>query len=243
MSSVGLGIFLLQIAIWYSWCFLVNLVVKALPATVTSAVANCVNSTCSKIPRACHPIHKAALPILPDLLQSWSLPVWLFSSILSFPLLLHPTRCHYPLSNYASPKASSLGRFTRTMVCLLSFWLRDGALIRDPYRDYDREVPLYDALRHGCTSVEADVYLVDGKVLVSRLASSSGPCSSFQQVAHNLKHTTPERSLSMLLLLHCMRFSLCKQGQCTSILYWRFSIPSTMATPSRQCPSVCLWLL
>ncbi|GAA1367462.1 phosphatidylinositol-specific phospholipase C/glycerophosphodiester phosphodiesterase family protein [Streptomyces beijiangensis] len=35
------------------------------------------------------------------------------------------------------------------------------------HNDYEHEHPLFDALSHGFTSVEADIYLVDGQLLVS----------------------------------------------------------------------------
>src|SRR5260221_5471082 len=35
------------------------------------------------------------------------------------------------------------------------------------HNDYEHDHPLFDALRYGFTSVEADIYLVDGKLLVS----------------------------------------------------------------------------
>src|SRR5882762_8781684 len=35
------------------------------------------------------------------------------------------------------------------------------------HNDYEHDRPLFDALRYGFTSVEADVFLIDGKLLVS----------------------------------------------------------------------------
>ena len=35
------------------------------------------------------------------------------------------------------------------------------------HNDYEHERPLFDALEHGFTSVEADVWLVDGELLVA----------------------------------------------------------------------------
>src|SRR5260221_14687206 len=35
------------------------------------------------------------------------------------------------------------------------------------HNDYEHDHPLFDALHYGFTSVEADVFLVDGKLLVS----------------------------------------------------------------------------
>lgn len=52
------------------------------------------------------------------------------------------------------------------------------------HNDYLHERPLLDALDHGFTSVEADVYLVDGKLLV----------------AHDVKELEPSRTLQKLYL-------------------------------------------
>jgi hypothetical protein len=52
------------------------------------------------------------------------------------------------------------------------------------HNDYEHTRPLFDALDHGFTSVEADIYLVDGKLLV----------------AHDLKNVKPERTLEALYL-------------------------------------------
>src|SRR5215831_8197157 len=35
------------------------------------------------------------------------------------------------------------------------------------HNDYEHKRPLFDALEHGFCSVEADIYLVDGKLLVA----------------------------------------------------------------------------
>jgi len=52
------------------------------------------------------------------------------------------------------------------------------------HNDYEHARPLLDALDHGFCSVEADIYLVDGKLLV----------------AHNLKDVKPDRTLEALYL-------------------------------------------
>lgn len=52
------------------------------------------------------------------------------------------------------------------------------------HNDYEHKRPLYDALSYGFRSVEADVYLVDGKLLV----------------AHDRKDVKPSRTLKSLYL-------------------------------------------
>jgi len=52
------------------------------------------------------------------------------------------------------------------------------------HNDYEHKHPLFDALDHGFCSVEADIYLMDGKLLV----------------AHNLSQVKPERTLQALYL-------------------------------------------
>ena len=52
------------------------------------------------------------------------------------------------------------------------------------HNDYQHERPLLDALDHGFCSVEADIHLVEGQLLV----------------AHNLKDVRPERTLQALYL-------------------------------------------
>lgn len=52
------------------------------------------------------------------------------------------------------------------------------------HNDYEHARPLHDALEHGFTSVEADVFLVDGRLLV----------------AHDLRDVAPERTLDRLYL-------------------------------------------
>jgi Glycerophosphoryl diester phosphodiesterase family len=52
------------------------------------------------------------------------------------------------------------------------------------HNDYEHQRPLADALEHGFCSIEADVWLVDGRLLV----------------AHDLKDARPERTLQRLYL-------------------------------------------
>jgi hypothetical protein len=52
------------------------------------------------------------------------------------------------------------------------------------HNDYGHKRPLFDALDHGFCSVEADIFLVDGSLLV----------------AHNLKDVKPEKTLEALYL-------------------------------------------
>ncbi|MFJ6000736.1 phosphatidylinositol-specific phospholipase C/glycerophosphodiester phosphodiesterase family protein [Arthrobacter sp. NPDC092385] len=52
------------------------------------------------------------------------------------------------------------------------------------HNDYEHDRPLHDALEHGFTSVEADVWLVDGELLV----------------AHDLEDVSPELTLESLYL-------------------------------------------
>jgi hypothetical protein len=52
------------------------------------------------------------------------------------------------------------------------------------HNDYEHQRPLLDALDHGFTGVEADIWLVNGKLLV----------------AHEEAHIKPERTLEALYL-------------------------------------------
>ncbi|WP_374194997.1 phosphatidylinositol-specific phospholipase C/glycerophosphodiester phosphodiesterase family protein [Amycolatopsis sp. 195334CR] len=64
-----------------------------------------------------------------------------------------------------------------------SHWVKPLAQAH-AHNDYEHDRPLHDALDHGFTSVEADIYLVDGQLLV----------------AHDLADVTPERTLESLYL-------------------------------------------
>jgi hypothetical protein len=63
------------------------------------------------------------------------------------------------------------------------------------HNDYAHPRPLWDALANGFTFVEADVFLVDGKLLV----------------AHDLKDVKPERSLEELYLKPLLMLSKAKK--------------------------------
>src|SRR5439155_7031381 len=52
------------------------------------------------------------------------------------------------------------------------------------HNDYEHKRPLFDALDHGFCSVEADIYLVEGQLLV----------------AHNRSQVNPDRTLQKLYL-------------------------------------------
>ncbi len=75
---------------------------------------------------------------------------------------------------------------------LLSFGFIYASLAADPkpltnvhaHNDYEHPHPLFDALDHGFCSVEADIYLVDGQLLV----------------AHNRSEVKPGRTLQVLYL-------------------------------------------
>jgi hypothetical protein len=50
------------------------------------------------------------------------------------------------------------------------------------HNDYLHERPLYDALSHGFTSVEADIFLVDGKLLVAHAPEELDPALTLQKL-------------------------------------------------------------
>ena len=56
--------------------------------------------------------------------------------------------------------------------------------IAHAHNDYEHERPLHDAMESGFNSVEADVYLIEDKLLV----------------AHDRRDTTPQRTLQSLYL-------------------------------------------
>src|SRR5688572_5057751 len=64
------------------------------------------------------------------------------------------------------------------------------------HNDYEHTRPLLDALSHGFTSVEADVYLVDGKLVV----------------AHDREDVRPERTLERLYLDPLHQFAAGKKS-------------------------------
>jgi hypothetical protein len=86
--------------------------------------------------------------------------------------------------------AAMFKRYAVALACLLvcgSIWA-EAAVVPLPrghsHNDYHRERPLLDALDHGLCSVEADIYLVDGALLV----------------AHDRKDLRPEKTLQALYL-------------------------------------------
>ncbi|MEJ2704506.1 MAG: phosphatidylinositol-specific phospholipase C/glycerophosphodiester phosphodiesterase family protein [Sedimentisphaerales bacterium] len=85
--------------------------------------------------------------------------------------------------------------YTVGFVCLISLALcfclaagNDGEVVpllqAHAHNDYAHDRPLYDALDHGFTSVEADIYLVDGDLYV----------------AHNRDQIKPDRTLRSLYI-------------------------------------------
>src|SRR5215218_4478026 len=64
------------------------------------------------------------------------------------------------------------------------------------HNDYEHERPLFDALSHGFTSVEADIYLVDGALLV----------------AHDPEDVQPGRTLESLYLQPLARLVRANHG-------------------------------
>src|SRR5438552_6105912 len=79
------------------------------------------------------------------------------------------------------------------MGCVLAIGAVDDRVAAGPvvplihthaHNDYEHKRPLFDALDHGFCSVEADIFLVEGQLLV----------------AHNRSQTKPERTLQSLYL-------------------------------------------
>ena len=76
--------------------------------------------------------------------------------------------------------------------------VRVSALARaHAHNDYEHDAPLLDALGQGFTSVEADIWLVDGKLLV----------------AHDLERVEPERTLEALYLEPLRELVLANEGR------------------------------
>ena len=79
------------------------------------------------------------------------------------------------------------------LIAVLSAGLRQlsaapGPLVHaQAHNDYEHTRPLLDALDHGFCGVEADIYLVDGQLLV----------------AHDRDKVKPERTLQTLTSTHC----------------------------------------
>lgn len=87
---------------------------------------------------------------------------------------------------------------------LLPYTLKPSPIPPDPlpapllnahsHNDYYRPRPLHDALAHGFTSVEADIFLRDGKLLVAHTAPEINPAKDLetlylQPLAHYTKRT------------------------------------------------------
>ena len=72
--------------------------------------------------------------------------------------------------------------FLLTLVPLVSFAQRPVSI--HSHNDYDRTVPFYEAYSQHCISIEADVFLQDGEILV----------------AHNRKDVSAERSLRTMYI-------------------------------------------
>lgn len=50
------------------------------------------------------------------------------------------------------------------------------------HNDYKRHIPLFDALRAGCTSVEADLWLADDRLLVGHSKASLSATLDFESM-------------------------------------------------------------
>ena len=72
--------------------------------------------------------------------------------------------------------------FLLALVPLVSFAQRPVSI--HSHNDYDRTVPFYEAYSQHCTSIEADVFLQDGEILV----------------AHNRKDVSADRSLRVMYI-------------------------------------------
>ncbi len=77
-------------------------------------------------------------------------------------------------------------KYIISLICLLSFHvIAQTPLLRvHAHNDYEHPRPLLDALDHGFCSVEADIFLVNGKLLVG----------------HNRQELEPDRTLEKLYL-------------------------------------------
>lgn len=93
------------------------------------------------------------------------------------PHMLMSTNLRYILS------VAALGTATLSCAQVLAQTSKPGP-IAHAHNDYEHNRPLHDALQAGFTSVEADVYLVENRLLV----------------AHDRSDTTPTRSLESLYL-------------------------------------------
>jgi hypothetical protein len=101
---------------------------------------------------------------------------------------------NFSLHNYAWFIAAHLVREGKSLCANIIFFLffTAGLVYAQPvpltrvhaHNDYEHKHPLFDALDHGFCSVEADIYLVDGQLLV----------------AHERSQVKPERTLQALYL-------------------------------------------
>lgn len=86
-----------------------------------------------------------------------------------------------PVAGFAAPSVAASSESARA---------QDSVVLGQPlaqahaHNDYEHDRPLFDALKHGFTSVEADVWLVDGELLV----------------AHDLEDVKPGVTLESLYL-------------------------------------------
>jgi hypothetical protein len=101
----------------------------------------------------------------------------------------HPTSSAIPLGSAPSPLILGPLAFLLAAGCLLAESdSRAAPTVALPrahaHNDYEHPRPLLDALDHGFGSVEADIHLVEGRLLV----------------AHDLHQTRPGRTLEALYL-------------------------------------------
>ena len=99
------------------------------------------------------------------------------------------SRNHFPLNLSATSFALGLNCFCSVLMLLATSGLAAPAqpkplLALHAHNDYEHQRPLLDALEHHFCSIEADIYLIDGKLLV----------------AHERKQASPERTLESLYL-------------------------------------------
>ncbi len=95
---------------------------------------------------------------------------------------------HLELSVFSPVRMGILALWIASSLAPLAFGADAKSVVPLPaahaHNDYEHARPLLDALDHGFCSVEADIYLVDGQLLV----------------AHNRRDVKPERTLEMLYL-------------------------------------------
>lgn len=89
-----------------------------------------------------------------------------------------------------------------TATAASSYWREDFSKRIQPischsHNDYERRVPLFDALHHGCISVEADVWLLDDNTDTTDILPSTEPTLL---VGHEERHLKPARTLESLYI-------------------------------------------